>query len=107
MPQEHQVQESGKCWANRRQCAGRCCATAADTALSGDSESKAAGPGQQKPFSATTANSPALPQAAPGPLVPLQQFCWPMVLRLTFAQLMILADGMGQPRLFICGVLCQ
>lgn len=68
-----------------------------------DPVSKAAGPGQQKPFSATPAHSPALPQAAPGPLVPLQQFCWPMVLSLTSAQLMILADGQGQPRLVLVG----
>lgn len=101
MPQEHQAQESGQ--ALGKQCAGRCCATAADTGLSGDPVSKAAGPGQQKPFSATPAHSSALPQAAPGSLVSLQQFCWPMVLSLTFAQLMILADGMGQPRLFFVG----
>lgn len=93
----------GKCWAKRRQCAGRDAVPLQQTQDLQGTLSKAAGPGQQEPFSATPAHSPALPQAAPGPLVPLQQFCWPMVPSLTFAQLMILADRMGQPRLFSVG----
>lgn len=35
--------------------------------------------------------------------MPFSHFCWPVVLSLTFAQLMILAEGMGQLRLFFMG----
>lgn len=105
MPQEHQVQGSGQVLGKQQAVFGRCCATAAGTGLS-VSAAQGLLPLTQGAFlalSATPAHSPALPQAAPGPLVPLSHFCWPTVLSLTFAQLMILADVVGWLRLFLWG----